>query len=142
MGQGIQMESLFFRAVLHVILRDHYDSFKSEKRVGNIYSKCQGFVEYVRRALGRLGLDDTKLSDDVILDYHAAYTPRMAEMRAFNMLKVILAPCIEGMVLLDRLCYLKEQENIAFSALVQLFDPLLSPRSYAVVGVKASGIVE
>ncbi|KAG7258497.1 hypothetical protein CRUP_016695 [Coryphaenoides rupestris] len=60
-GQGIQMESLFFRAVLHVILRDHYDSFKSERRVGNIYSKCQSFVEYVRRALGRLGLDDSKL---------------------------------------------------------------------------------
>ncbi|KAG7257077.1 hypothetical protein CRUP_027727 [Coryphaenoides rupestris] len=66
----------------------------------------------------------------------------MAEMRAFNMLKVILAPCIEGVVLLDRLCYLKEQESVAFSALVQLFDPLLSPRCYAVVGVKAPGIAD
>eukprot|EP00063_Salmo_salar_P089265 XP_014064100.1 PREDICTED: methyltransferase-like protein 25 [Salmo salar] len=27
-GQGIQMESLFYRAVLHVILKDHYSSFK------------------------------------------------------------------------------------------------------------------
>ncbi|XP_071761807.2 putative methyltransferase-like protein 25 [Centroberyx gerrardi] len=137
LGQGIQMESLFYRAVLHVILRDHYSSFKSEKRVGNVYSKAKSFVDYVRRALRRLELDESKLPDSVIQDYHDTYRARMGEMRAFNMLKVTLAPCIEGLILLDRLCYLKEQEDVSFSALVQLFDPLLSPRCYAVVGVKS-----
>ncbi|XP_061662594.1 methyltransferase-like protein 25 isoform X2 [Syngnathoides biaculeatus] len=29
LGHGIQMESLFYRAVLHVILRDHYGAYKS-----------------------------------------------------------------------------------------------------------------
>lgn len=135
-GQGIQMESLFYRAVLHVILRDHYGSFKSEKRVGNVYSKAKSFVDYVRRALQKLELDEMKLPDSEIQAYHDAYRPRMKEMHAFNMLKVSLAPCIEGLILLDRLCYLKEQENLSFSALVQLFDPLLSPRCYAVVGLK------
>ncbi|XP_064877551.1 methyltransferase-like protein 25 isoform X2 [Oncorhynchus nerka] len=138
-GQGIQMESLFYRAVLHVILRDHYSSFKSEKRVGNVYSKATSFVDYVWRALRRLELDESKLSDGVIQGYHDTYRPRMVEMEAFNMLKVTLAPCIEGLILLDRLCYLKEQEDVAFSTLVQLFDPLLSPRCYGVVGVKAPG---
>uniref|UniRef100_A0AAZ3QN61 Methyltransferase domain-containing protein n=1 Tax=Oncorhynchus tshawytscha TaxID=74940 RepID=A0AAZ3QN61_ONCTS len=108
-GQGIQMESLFYRAVLHVILRDHYSSFKSEKRVGNVYSKATSFVDYVWRALRRLELDESKLSDSVIQGYHDTYRPRMVEMEAFNMLKVTLAPCIEGLILLDRLCYLKEQ---------------------------------
>ncbi|XP_041637315.1 methyltransferase-like protein 25 [Cheilinus undulatus] len=136
-GQGIQMESLFYRAVLHVILRDQYSSFKSEKRVGNVYSKAKSFVDYVRRALRRLELDDSKLSDSDIQHYHDSYRPRMDEMHAFNMLKVALAPCIEGLILLDRLCFLKEQEGLSFSALVQLFDPLLSPRCYAVVGLKS-----
>uniref|UniRef100_A0A8C6TK78 Methyltransferase like 25 n=1 Tax=Neogobius melanostomus TaxID=47308 RepID=A0A8C6TK78_9GOBI len=132
----IQMESLFYRAVLHVILRDHYGSFKSEKRVGNVYSKTKSFVDYVRRALQRLELDEMKLSNSDIQDYHDKYRPRMNEMHAFNMLKVTLAPCIEGFLLLDRLCYLKEQENVSYSALVQLFDRLLSPRCYAVIGLK------
>ncbi|XP_038852702.1 methyltransferase-like protein 25 isoform X3 [Salvelinus namaycush] len=114
-GQGIQMESLFYRAVLHVILRDHYSSFKSEKRVGNVYSKATSFVDYVWRALRRLELDGSKLSDGVIQGYHDTYRPRMVEMEAFNM------------------------EDVAFSTLVQLFDPLLSPRCYGVVGVKAPG---
>ncbi|XP_049892621.1 methyltransferase-like protein 25 [Epinephelus moara] len=139
LGQGIQMESLFYRAVLHVILRDHYSSFKSEKRVGNVYSKAKSFVDYVRRALRRLELDELKLSDSDIQSYHDTYRPRMGEMHAFNLLKVTLAPCIEGLLLLDRLCYLKEQEDLSFSALVQLFDPLLSPRCYAVVGLKSYG---
>lgn len=30
------------------------------------------------------------------------------------------------------------QEDLSFSALVQLFDPLLSPRCYAVVGLKSN----
>ncbi|XP_070709930.1 probable methyltransferase-like protein 25 [Pempheris klunzingeri] len=136
-GQGIQMESLFYRAVLHVVLRDHYSSFKSEKRVGNVYAKAKSFVEYVRRALRRLELDESKLSDSDIQRYHDTYRPRIDEMIAFNMLKVTLAPCIEGLILLDRLCYLKEQKDLSFSALVQLFDPLLSPRCYAVVGLKS-----
>ncbi|XP_026183191.1 putative methyltransferase-like protein 25 isoform X2 [Mastacembelus armatus] len=138
-GKGIQMESLFYRAVLHVILRDHYDSYKSEKRVGNVYSKAKSFVDYVRRALRKLELDESKLSDSEIQDYYDTYRPRIDEMHAFNMLKVTLAPCIEGLILLDRLCYLKEQEDVSFSALVQLFDPLLSPRCYAVVGLKSYG---
>ncbi|TRY95989.1 hypothetical protein DNTS_034565 [Danionella cerebrum] len=137
-GGGLPMESLFYRAVLHVILRDHYDSFKSEKRVGNVYSKATSFVDYVRRALRKLGLDENKLSDPEIQSYHDLYSPRMDEMVAFNMLKVTLAPCIEGLILLDRLCYLKEQENVSHSALVQLFDPVQSPRCYAVVGIKES----
>ncbi|KAI1905445.1 hypothetical protein AGOR_G00016270 [Albula goreensis] len=135
-GGGLPTESLFYRAVLHVILRDHYGAIKSEKRVGNVYSKSTSFVDYVRRALGRLGLDGSKISDDTIEDYHMEYRPRIQEMEAFNMLKVSLAPCIEGLILLDRLCYLKEQENTSFSALVQLFDPLMSPRCYGIVSLK------
>ncbi|KAK6314606.1 hypothetical protein J4Q44_G00141350 [Coregonus suidteri] len=104
-----EMESALQRAVLHVILRDHYSSFKSEKRVGNVYSKATSFVDYVWKALRRLELDESKLSDGVIQSYHDTYRPRMVEMEAFNMLKVTLAPCIEGLILLDRLCYLKEQ---------------------------------
>lgn len=33
----------------------------SEKRVGNVYSKAKSFVDYVRRALRRLELDESKV---------------------------------------------------------------------------------
>uniref|UniRef100_A0A8C4MV23 Methyltransferase like 25 n=1 Tax=Equus asinus TaxID=9793 RepID=A0A8C4MV23_EQUAS len=76
------------------------------------------------------------LPEKIIMDYYEKYKPRMNELEAFNMLKVVLAPCIETLILLDRLCYLKEQEDIAWSALVKLFDPVKSPRCYAVIALK------
>ncbi|KAF7461785.1 hypothetical protein GHT09_014062 [Marmota monax] len=76
------------------------------------------------------------MPEKIIMDYYEKYKPRMNELEAFNMLKVFLAPCIETLILLDRLCYLKEQEDIAWSALVKLFDPVKSPRCYAVIALK------
>uniref|UniRef100_A0A8C0RPJ9 Methyltransferase like 25 n=1 Tax=Canis lupus familiaris TaxID=9615 RepID=A0A8C0RPJ9_CANLF len=76
------------------------------------------------------------LPEKVIMDYYEKYKPRMNELEAFNMLKVVLAPCIETLILLDRLCYLKEQEDTAWAALVKLFDPVKSPRCYAIIALK------
>ncbi|KAM6153526.1 putative methyltransferase-like protein 25 [Erethizon dorsatum] len=135
-GQGLSTESLFYRAVLQDIIKDCYGITKCSQHVGKIYSKCSSFLDYVRKSLKKLGLDETKLPEKTIMDYYEKYKPRMNELEAFNMLKVVLAPCVETLILLDRLCYLKEQEDIAWSALVKLFDPVKSPRCYAVIALK------
>ncbi|XP_006871883.1 PREDICTED: methyltransferase-like protein 25 [Chrysochloris asiatica] len=135
-GQGLPTESLFYRAVLQDIIKDWYGITKCDGHVGKIYSKSSSFLDYVRKSLKKLGLDESKLPEKIIMDYYEKYKPRMNELEAFNMLKVVLAPCIETLILLDRLCYLKEQENIVWSALVKLFDPVKSPRCYAVIALK------
>ncbi|XP_045409252.1 probable methyltransferase-like protein 25 [Lemur catta] len=135
-GQGLSTESLFYRAVLQDIIKDCYGITKCDQHVGKIYSKCSSFVDYVIKSLKKLGLDESKLPEKIIMNYYEKYKPRMNELEAFNMLKVVLAPCIETLILLDRLCYLKEQEDIAWSALVKLFDPVKSPRCYAVIALK------
>ncbi|XP_004675901.1 PREDICTED: methyltransferase-like protein 25 [Condylura cristata] len=135
-GQGLPTESLFYRAVLQDIIKDCYGITKCDRHVGKIYSKSSSFLDYVRKSLKKLGLDDSKLPEKIIMDYYEKYKPRMNELEAFNMLKVVLAPCIETLILLDRLCYLKEQEDIAWSAIVKLFDPVKSPRCYAVIALK------
>ncbi|NXN85735.1 MET25 protein, partial [Bombycilla garrulus] len=135
-GQMLPTESLFYRAVLQVIIEEIYGVTKSDRHVGKTFSKSSSFVDYVRRSLKKLELDDSKLPDHCIMDYYEKYKHRMNEVEAFNMLKVVLAPCVEVLILLDRLCYLKEQENIAWSGLVKLFDPVKSPRCYAVIALK------
>ncbi|XP_054436144.1 probable methyltransferase-like protein 25 [Pteronotus mesoamericanus] len=135
-GQGLPTESLFYRAVLQDIIKDCYGITKCDQHVGKIYSKSSSFLDYVRKSLKKLGLDESKLPEKIIMDYYEKYKPRMNELEAFNMLKVVLAPCIETLILLDRLCYLKEQEDTAWSALVKLFDPVKSPRCYAVIALK------
>ncbi|XP_044084254.1 methyltransferase-like protein 25 isoform X1 [Neovison vison] len=135
-GQGLPTESLFYRAVLQDIIKECYGITKCDRHVGKIYSKSSSFPDYVRKSLKKLGLDESKLPEKVIMDYYEKYKPRMNELEAFNMLKVVLAPCIEALILLDRLCYLKEQEDIAWVALVKLFDPVKSPRCYAIIALK------
>ncbi|XP_024592521.1 methyltransferase-like protein 25 [Neophocaena asiaeorientalis asiaeorientalis] len=135
-GQGLPTESLFYRAVLQDIIKDCYGITKCDRHVGKIYSKSSSFLDYVRMSLKKLGLDESKLPERIIMDYYEKYKPRMNELEAFNMLKVVLAPCIETLILLDRLCYLKEQDDIAWSALVKLFDPVKSPRCYAIIALK------
>ncbi|XP_065698942.1 probable methyltransferase-like protein 25 isoform X2 [Patagioenas fasciata] len=129
-------ESLFYRAVLQVIIEEMYGVSKSDRHVGKTFSKSSSFIDYVRKSLKKLELDDSKIPDSCIMDYYEKYKHRMNELEAFNMLKVVLAPCIEVLILLDRLCYLKEQDNIAWSGLVKLFDPVKSPRCYAVIALK------
>ncbi|XP_068792589.1 probable methyltransferase-like protein 25 isoform X2 [Struthio camelus] len=135
-GQMLPTESLFYRAVLQVIIEEIYGVTKSDRHVGKMFSKSASFLDYVRKSLKKLELDDSKLPDSCIMDYYEKYKHRMNELEAFNMLKVVLAPCIEVLILLDRLCYLKEQDNIAWSGLVKLFDPVKSPRCYAVIALK------
>ncbi|XP_054680030.1 probable methyltransferase-like protein 25 isoform X2 [Grus americana] len=135
-GQMLPTESLFYRAVLQVIIEEIYGVTKSDRHVGKTFSKSSSFIDYVRKSLKKLELDDSKLPDSCIMDYYEKYKHRMNELEAFNMLKVVLAPCIEVLILLDRLCYLKEQDNIAWSGLVKLFDPVKSPRCYAVIALK------
>ncbi|XP_029452957.1 methyltransferase-like protein 25 isoform X7 [Rhinatrema bivittatum] len=135
-SQGLPTESLFYRAVLQVIIQECYGVTKSDGHVGKIFSKSSCFLDYVRKSLKKLGLDESKLPDSCIMDYYEKYRLRMNELEAFNMLKVVLAPCIETLILLDRLCYLREQDTIAWSGVVQLFDPVKSPRCYAIIAVK------
>ncbi|XP_044310824.1 methyltransferase-like protein 25 isoform X3 [Varanus komodoensis] len=129
-------ESLFYRAVLQVIVEEFYGVTRSDCNIGKVFSKSTSFMDYVRKSLKKLGLDESKISDKLITEYFEKYKHRMNEMEAFNMLKVVLGPCIEVLILLDRLSYLKEQDNIAWSGLVKLFDPIKSPRCYAVVALK------
>ncbi|XP_003221187.2 probable methyltransferase-like protein 25 [Anolis carolinensis] len=135
-GQMLPTESLFYRAVLQVIVVEEYGVKRSDRNIGKVYSKTSSFLDYVRKSLKKLELDESKISDSRVMEYFEKYKHRMNEMEAFNMLKVVLGPCIEVLILLDRLCYLQEQDNIAWSGLVKLFDPIKSPRCYAVVSLK------
>ncbi|XP_077932503.1 putative methyltransferase-like protein 25 isoform X5 [Halichoerus grypus] len=59
-GQGLPTESLFYRAVLQDIIKECYGITKCDRHVGKIYSKSSSFLDYVRKSLKKLGLDESK----------------------------------------------------------------------------------
>ncbi|XP_074758883.1 putative methyltransferase-like protein 25 isoform X3 [Athene noctua] len=59
-GQMLPTESLFYRAVLQVIIEEIYGVTKSDRHVGKTFSKSSSFTDYVRKSLKKLELDDSE----------------------------------------------------------------------------------
>ncbi|XP_072016360.1 probable methyltransferase-like protein 25 [Amphiura filiformis] len=132
----LSTEKLFYRAVLQVVLKEHYSIPTRQQRTGKLASKCANFVDYTRKALKKMGYKEDKLSDEVIQQYHDTYKPEMKKLEAFHQLRAALAPSIEALIVLDKLAYLQEQESVKQAYLVCLFNPITSPRCYAVIAAK------
>nr|XP_039249572.1 LOW QUALITY PROTEIN: methyltransferase-like protein 25 [Styela clava] len=133
--------SLFYRAVLSVILEREFQfgSGLKDLRVGKVYSKSKNFIDYVRRSLSKLSYPDETskiLSDDAITSYMNEMENYRKTLLAFNALREAFSPAVEAIILLDKLLYLREHE-IPHSYLVKLFDPVKSPRCYALVSIKS-----
>ncbi|XP_021355366.1 methyltransferase-like protein 25 [Mizuhopecten yessoensis] len=92
--------------------------------------------QYVMKAFTRLGLPTDKITPELVEDYCHRYIEDRKKLAAFRQLKSVLAPTIESVVLLDRACYLLEQECISQVYMVQMFDPVISPRCYGIVAIK------
>ncbi|XP_038073426.1 methyltransferase-like protein 25 isoform X2 [Patiria miniata] len=135
-SQVVPAMGLFYRSVLQVLLRDHYRLPTMSENVGKLAPKCRSFLEYARKALKKLQFDDSKLSDVEISAYAERYQPYFCQLQALNQLRVALSPTIEGLFMLDRLCYLQEQKSVRSAALVRLFDPVTSPRCYAILATR------
>ncbi|XP_033629267.1 methyltransferase-like protein 25 [Asterias rubens] len=131
--QVVPAMGLFYRSVLQVLLRDHFRIPQRSENVGKLAPKCHSFLEYARKALRKLKFDDSKLSDADIIAYSERFQPYFCHLQALNQLRVALSPTIEGLIMLDRLCYLQEQANVRRAAVIQLFDRVTSPRCYAIV---------
>ncbi|KAK9508363.1 hypothetical protein O3M35_005945 [Rhynocoris fuscipes] len=127
--------SLMYRAVLERLLDDTFGAgYPKVRDVGRIGTKCKDFTQYVRKASSILGCDIT-FSDEELQQYYSKFEYSEKKLHFYFMLRVILAPVVEGIILLDRLLFLKEK-GIEQSFLVKLFDPVISPRCYGIVAIR------
>lgn len=123
--------TIFYRAVFQELLVKHCGTFP-ERNVGRFKKECVSFADYARKAVNRIEAD-VDLED--FEGFFEEYAHRQTEMNFFIMLRSMLAPAIETVILLDRLLYMYEQ-GIENSFLVRLFDPIISPRCYGLVAFK------
>lgn len=89
------------------------------------------FAEYAIKATGKLGVDLKLEENKEVID---DLTAQWWNVVTFYSLRLMLAPVIETVVLLDRMLSLYERGHGA--ALVPIFDPELSPRNHILIAVK------
>lgn len=126
--------SLFYRAMLETIVDEKYPHYKNSIQVGRSKKKMN-FVDYVRNMSIKSELNFHSISDEELLALEISFENHRHQINLFYLLRMTFAPAIETLILLDRLMYLREN-NISNSFLVKLFDPVVSPRCFAVVALK------
>jgi len=103
-------DSLLWRAILQVILKDHKPNIKfEEQHVGRTAKKSNNFVSYVHKSFEKLNIE-LKISDDEIDHIYRKFAEsHRQKLLGYYQLKSMLGPLIEGIILLDRLQWLLEQ---------------------------------
>ncbi|XP_034179206.1 putative methyltransferase-like protein 25 [Osmia lignaria lignaria] len=129
----IMPSSLFYRAILQVILRSMgiYDA-----RVGR-GGPLNDFTSYARWAFSRIGVKPEKiLSEEELINVYQLYMPIMKKFYVFQMLRVHIGLVLEAAIMLDRMIFLQESNGCSKLAILRLFDPVLSPRHYGIIAIK------
>ncbi|MPC56439.1 Methyltransferase-like protein 25 [Portunus trituberculatus] len=129
-------DSLYWRALLQVVLVDKLGDVSELSHVGRLSGKCQTFTEYAVMAMARLGVS-VNVTKEELEEYDKKYRSTRDKLERFFLLRASMAAVVEGAMLLDRLAFLCEQEDVS-AYLVPLFDPVTSPRCHALLAVRGT----
>merc|ERR1711879_1135059 len=133
-NQQLPSHSLLWRAILQAILLKHKPNLQfKEQQVGRIASKSANFLDYVTKSFAKLGFNLEMTPEEITVMFDE-YSAKFAhKLNAFYQLRSLFAPLIEGLILLDRLTFLRQQKEVCEAHLVRLFDAVISPRCYALI---------
>eukprot|EP00965_Chrysotila_dentata_P140847 4656329-Pleurochrysis_carterae.AAC.4 len=93
------------------------------------------FDEYVSSSLEHLSLPPLSESEKAeLMDKCRGMLGQWRRVVVLFTLRLMLAPLWEALIVIDRYLFLREHGHAA--AMVPLFDQLLSPRTFAVIGLK------
>ncbi|XP_055889750.1 probable methyltransferase-like protein 25 isoform X1 [Biomphalaria glabrata] len=139
-SKQLQGKDFYWRALLDVIIRNLGLSVPEKiKGIRGLNKKSPTFKDYAMRALSILGISPELVPDDNLHLTETLHQDNEKKLAALFQVKLVLAPVIETLILLDRLMFLLEQDTVESTHLVRLFDPLTSPRCYCLLSVKTSG---
>lgn len=130
--------SLLYRAILQRMVQDLFfePSVLDKVRFRKLGKKSTSFLDYVAHVCKFLSEEHSKILISVATEYESEYAGCWDEMRSYHWSRMQLAPCIEKLIVLDRLCYLFEA-GFSNASLIKMFTPQLSPRCYSLICEKS-----
>lgn len=129
------VSKIFYRALLEKYLQE----FHPEVKVTNLGPiKATSFAEYVTNAQKAKPemFEGHTIDEDVASSYYKDHLSRWNQMLIFYLFRMSFAAVIESVILMDKVLYLLESEEIRELRLVKLFDPVVSPRCYLIQASK------
>ncbi|EDW90824.1 methyltransferase-like protein 25 [Drosophila yakuba] len=127
--------TLYYRALLEILVCRHAPQLKNELQVGKV-RKFDSFQEYIQKCSTKLDAPWlAAVEEEELQSLLQEYAVDKHYLDLFYLLRMSFAPVLESLILLDRLLYLKEL-GYKRSYLINLFDPVISPRHFAIVSIK------
>lgn len=122
---------IFYRALLEKLLSEKYPGVKVSN-LGPI--KATSFSEYVTNAqISRPEMFvNCAIDEQLAEEYYQQHEGHWQEMIIFYLFRMSFAPVIESVLVLDKVLYLLESDNVKEVKLVKLFDAVVSPRCYLI----------
>ncbi|KAK7066453.1 Ribosomal RNA adenine dimethylase domain-containing protein 1 [Halocaridina rubra] len=122
-----------YRAALEEIIIAHWPEHRHAGLRSVSHAHKMTFAEYAVAAVSRV--ENVKLNEDELTSEKTKTNlDRWMQVVVYYSLRLLLAPVVESVILLDRLLYLYEKD--VEGVLLPVFDPLLSPRNHVLIAVK------
>ncbi|KAK8726965.1 hypothetical protein OTU49_017481 [Cherax quadricarinatus] len=123
-----------YRASLEEIIMKHWPQHHHAGLRSVTHAHKMEFSQYAVAAVSRLR--DIEIPAEDLTSARTKHNlSRWMQVVIYYSLRLLLAPVVESVILLDRLIFLYET-GAAESLLVPTFDPLLSPRNHVLVALK------
>ena len=95
---------------------------------------CDSEIEFLRKGLEKHGFEAPP-ADGTLHGYVDRFGMDRGKLFTFYELRSLLGSIVETVVVLDRFLFILESGAVSKVALVQAFDPVVSPRCCALVGL-------
>lgn len=133
-NKSLPDDSLFYRALFDKLLVEKWRPNETRKvyRLGKIRFKT--IEDYLRKGCHKFDID-MDLTTEEIEKLYENHEYERHQINITYFIRLLMAKAIETLILLDRYLYLLEN-GIDKVLLVKIFDPVISPRNYALIAIK------
>jgi len=127
------MRKFSFRAAFQCLLGELFPHLSSTYAVGKTKFSTN-FAQYVRKASKNMHIQISLSDEELEAIYTEKYRPMEKKAAGLWVLRTLLAPVVEHLLVCDRAIYLQEQG--LETSVWQVFDREVSPRCTVLMGVK------
>ncbi|XP_054159234.1 methyltransferase-like protein 25B [Oppia nitens] len=121
-----------YRALLESLIDKYNPNMRHNAMKSVKIGDNMNFNDYFHKAVNGLNIDIPE--EELDSDFVRNCLSQQQNCIIFYSLRLLIAPLVESLILLDFINYLKE-DGIQ-TALLPLFDPILSPRNFVLIAIK------
>ncbi|KAK6721010.1 hypothetical protein SNK05_004102 [Fusarium graminearum] len=135
--ESVYSKRRFYRALLEKIFHDKGIELEKEERPtwGVLNGDMASFDAFARRAIGYLGVGESKISDADLVAYEERYRGYEGKVAILWTLSVICCKVVESVIALDRYSFLTENGGQEVD-IIPIFDYKISPRNLMLIANK------